>query len=85
MIVQFALALPATNAPVERVFSLMNDLWSDGKSRMGHETVSSMLLVRVNLPMSCVDFHEKIKNNIKLLKSVHTNGAANPACLRLQL
>jgi hypothetical protein len=30
-IVQFALALPGTNAPVERVFSLMNDLWTDEK------------------------------------------------------
>ena len=25
---QFVLALPGMNAPVERVFSLMNDLWA---------------------------------------------------------
>jgi hypothetical protein len=34
-IVQFALALPGTNAPVERVFSLMNDLWTDESHAFG--------------------------------------------------
>ena len=29
MILQFLLAIPGTNAPVERVFSLMNSYWSD--------------------------------------------------------
>jgi hypothetical protein len=72
-IVQFALALPGTNAPVERVFSLMNDMWSEDKSQMVPETVESILLVRVNIGMNCIDFHKKIKGNVKILQSVHSS------------
>ena len=70
-LVQFALALPGTNAPVERVFSLMNDLWTEDKYHMTPDTVASILLVRVNIGMSCMDFHKKIKGNTKVLQSVH--------------
>jgi hypothetical protein len=70
-IVQFALALPGTNAPVERVFSLMNDLWTDEKSQMLPDTVKAMLLVKVNMHLSCSEFHQKVKDNEKLLKCVH--------------
>jgi hypothetical protein len=72
-IVQFALALPGTNAPVERVFSLMNDMWTEDKSQMASETVESILLVRVNINMSCIDFHKKIKGNTNLLQCVHSS------------
>jgi len=72
-LVQFALALPGTNAPIERVFSIMNDLWTEEKSQMSHETVKSILLVRVNLSVSCTDFYHKIKGNRQLLESVHSS------------
>lgn len=72
-IVQFALALPGSNATVERVFSIMNDLWTEDKSQMTADTVKSVLTVRVNLAMSCADFHQKIKCNNKLLKAVHSS------------
>lgn len=72
-IVQFALALPGTNAPVERVFSLMNDLWTEEKSQLQPETVKAMLLVKVNMGLSCSDFHQHIRDNHKLLKCVHSS------------
>lgn len=73
LLVQFALALPGTNAPVERVFSIMNDMWTEDKSQMAPETVQSILLVRVNMQMNCIDFHKKIKGNKQLLQSVHSS------------
>jgi hypothetical protein len=72
-IVQFALALPGTNAPVERVFSIMNDMWTGDKSQMKAETVKSMLQVRINMGMTCIEFHTKIKGNSKLLESIHSS------------
>lgn len=72
-LVQFALALPGTNAPVERVFSMTNDVWTEDKSQMAPETVQSILLVRVNIQMNCIEFHKKIKGNTKLLQSVHSS------------
>lgn len=72
-IVQFGLALPGTNAPVERIFSLMNDLWTDEKSQMNPETVAAMLLVKVNIGLTCSDFYEQIRHNDKLLQCVHSS------------
>ena len=41
MILQFLSAIPGTNAPVERVFSLMNSYWSDEKSRLSEDTLEA--------------------------------------------
>ena len=70
-LVQFALALPGTNVPIERVFSLMNDMWTDAKTQLTTETLKSMLITTVNISSPCLDFHELIKSNIRLLKSIH--------------
>jgi hypothetical protein len=70
-LVQFALALPGTNAPIERVFSLMNDMWTDAKTQLTTETLKSMLITTVNISSPCLDFHELIKSNNRLLKSIH--------------
>ena len=39
IIIQFLLAIPGTNAPVVRAFSLMNSYWSDEKSQLSEETL----------------------------------------------
>jgi hypothetical protein len=62
-VVQFALALPGTNAPIERVFSLMNDMWSDDKTQLQADTVKNMLIAKVNFDIPCLDFHTLIKSN----------------------
>ena len=71
-IVQSALAVPGTNAPIERIFSLMNDMWSDCKTQLVVETLKSMLITRVNVDKPCPDFYELIRQNKKLLNSIHS-------------
>ena len=44
MILQLLLAIPGTNAPVERVFSLMNSYWPDQKSRLSEETLEAVMI-----------------------------------------
>ncbi len=46
LIVQFILCLPGTNAATERVFSLVNDLWTEKKSQIKVETLKDLLQVK---------------------------------------
>jgi hypothetical protein len=47
------LALPRSNAPVERVFSIINALWSDEKT----ETLKALTIVKTHFKdFSCSEF-----------------------------
>ena len=50
----------------------MNDMWSDCKTQLAVETLKSMLITRVNVDKPCLDFYELIRQNKKLLKSIHS-------------
>jgi len=68
-IVQFALVLPCANVPIERVFSLANDMWNDAKTQLTTETLKSMLITTV--PSSVT--HEQIKSNNRQLSKTKQN------------
>lgn len=70
-IVEFALCLPAINAPTERIFSLVNKLWTYEKSQFIVETIKAILMVECNFSCSCEDFYNKIKSDNELLKKVY--------------
>ncbi|KAF2886470.1 hypothetical protein ILUMI_19703 [Ignelater luminosus] len=59
-LVEFALCLPASNAPTERVFSIINNIWTSEKSQLTVETLKAMIVVRCNLGRSCEEFLLKI-------------------------
>ncbi|XP_031662512.1 uncharacterized protein LOC116357787 [Oncorhynchus kisutch] len=42
------MCLPGSNAPVERVFSQMNDLWTAARNRFTVPTIKAMLIVKTN-------------------------------------
>lgn len=67
------LSLPGSNASVERVFPLMNDLWNSGKSQLKVETVKAMLQVRTHFSMSCVEFSNKLSSTNEVLKKIHSS------------
>ena len=76
MILQFLLAIPGTNAPIERVFSLMNSYWSDQKSRLSEETLEAVMIVKVNMEETCVEFYDRIMRILadkKLLRSIQSS------------
>jgi hypothetical protein len=54
-IVEFILCLPGSTASVERMFLLMNAMWSTDKSSFSVETMRATLVVRQN----CVMEYEK--------------------------
>lgn len=64
--------MPGTSAPVERIFSLMNNAWSDERARMNENIVRGLMVCKMNFGLTCNEFYEKIKNNTTLLKKVHS-------------
>lgn len=70
-IVEFVLCLPGTSAPVERVFSMMKNIWSDERGRMDEATVRALLYCKLNYnKISCSQFFDTIKDNEAILKKV---------------
>lgn len=69
-IIEFALTLPATNAPTERVFSHINDIWTPDKGSLLIENVRARLMVKFNWRKTCLDFYNEIKEKPELLKQI---------------
>jgi hypothetical protein len=70
---EFALCLPGTSVEVERIFSLINQIWTDQKGSIEINTIDSLITLQYNNNESCSDFYNKIKLNTNLLKKVHSN------------
>jgi hypothetical protein len=58
-VVEFSLSPSGTNAAVERVFSLVNALWTDERNRLEVSTVKSIVLVKHHFRnYKCTEFYE---------------------------
>lgn len=72
-IVEYSMCLPGTNAPVERVFSLMNKMWTAEKTQLHLTTLRAMLMLKVNVHMTCEQYHGHISKNEGLLRAIHSS------------
>lgn len=72
-ILQYVLSIPVSNAGVERIFSVMGFIWTDERNRLSVESVRSELCICFNIPFSCTELKEKVKDNKKLLRAVSSN------------
>jgi hypothetical protein len=55
------MALPGSNAAVERVFSVINALWTDEKNRLKIQTVKALTIVKTHFKdFSCAEFYVQI-------------------------
>lgn len=74
ILVEFALTLPGSNAAIERVFSLVNALWTKEKNRLHLDTVKAMIIVKTHFKgTKCVQFHELVKKEKKILEKIHSS------------
>ncbi|ODM88006.1 putative zinc finger protein, partial [Orchesella cincta] len=73
LVVGFALCLPGTNASVERVFFIMNDVWSSEKTTLGLETLKALLNLKINANYSCRELHTELKKQPAILKQIHSS------------
>ncbi|GFS75352.1 dimer_Tnp_hAT domain-containing protein [Trichonephila clavipes] len=72
-IVQFVCSVPVSNAFVERIFSVMGNVWTDERNRVAVNTVKSELCIFFNISSSCTEFKDAISTNKPLLKAVSSN------------
>lgn len=49
ILIEYILCLPGTNAPVERVFSMMNKLWPSEKTQLQISVLKAMSIIKVNI------------------------------------
>jgi hypothetical protein len=69
-IVEFILCLPESTASVERIFSVMNSMWSKEKPRLSVETMGAMRVLRQNCVMECEKFYDKVLKDRNLLRKI---------------
>ncbi|PSN52699.1 hypothetical protein C0J52_09388 [Blattella germanica] len=66
-LVGYVMGIPESDAHIERVFSLMNNKWTEVRNGSNTNLIKSELQVAMHFPYSYSELHEFVKNNIKLL------------------
>ena len=72
-IASLIMCLPGSNSSVERLFSAMNSIWTDEKSRMKVETVKALLQLKTNFYFSCEELTVKLHGNEQIIKKIHSS------------
>lgn len=73
-ICQFFFAIPAHNANVERIFSVMNVQWSDERNRLNVTTIRAILITYFNFKeFSCQQFFDYLSCQKSLLKKISSS------------
>ncbi|XP_006131601.1 uncharacterized protein LOC102463496 [Pelodiscus sinensis] len=72
-LVQYSVSIPVSNAGVERIFSVMGNLWTDERNRLSVESVRSQLCVFFNIPFTCLEAKDEFLKNKKLINAAQSN------------
>jgi hypothetical protein len=67
------MSIPVSNSSVERVFCIMENVWTEEHSRLSTESVKSELEIFFNIPYSYVAFRDAISENKQLLRAAESN------------
>lgn len=69
-IAEYILCLPGTSASVERVFSLVNKIWTSDKTRLELPTLKNILFVKYNIKKTCIEFYNFLMGAPNLLVKI---------------
>ncbi|KAK0132613.1 hypothetical protein N1851_032481 [Merluccius polli] len=72
-LVSVVMCLPGSNAPVERVFSQMNDIWTDSRNRLTVPSIKAILIVKTNINLPCEKFMEMLAKDSAIQKKIHSS------------
>ncbi|KAL4702859.1 hypothetical protein ACJJTC_018377 [Scirpophaga incertulas] len=70
MLIEYVMCLPGSNAPVERVFSQMNKIWTSDKTQLSVAVMKAILITKININKSCTEFHTYLKTRPDILKQI---------------
>jgi hypothetical protein len=73
IILEIVFSIYSSNAYIERVFSIMNNICSDDRSKLLTPNLKAELCVKINYNFKCSQFYDYIKNNDKLLNACKSN------------
>jgi hypothetical protein len=68
-IIGAVMAIPIGNDFVERIFSVMKNLWTDERNRLSVAQVKAELCIKFNFSMTCPEFYNHISKDRKLIES----------------
>ena len=71
------MSIPGSNANVERIFSVMEIVWTDERNHLCVESVKSELCTFFNIPHYYTEFKDAISKNKVPLKAVESNSKRN--------
>ena len=67
-LIEFVLAIPASNAYCELIFSHMKYLWNNNRNRMKHDLIVVELKIQMNTHLTCKAFCEYLLTKPDLLR-----------------
>jgi hAT family C-terminal dimerisation region len=70
MLAQYALAIPGTSTEVERLFSIIKDVWGPQEGHLDPKTLEARLNIKFHSKKSCSKYFNDMKSNKKLLSQV---------------
>lgn len=74
IIATFVFSIPAHNANVERLFSLISSQWTDERNRFSVENVKGIMFAQFNFKdMDCRNFYNFLPDNTQCLRSISNN------------
>lgn len=76
--------ITGTNAPVERIFSHLNAMWTKERSELSVKRIASMEMVKYNTNQSCVEFYQSIKDNLTVLEAIKSGEKYSKAKVKNQ-
>lgn len=68
-VISYVLSMPGSSAFSEKVFGIMKSKWNDERNRCSLPLIKSELLIYFNFKDNCLDFADKIKNDVSVLKA----------------
>lgn len=55
-LISFIYSIPTSNAHCEKVFSILNNLYTKDRNRMSFDLIKAELIIRLNMDQSCQEF-----------------------------
>jgi hypothetical protein len=73
LLAQYAFAMPGTSTEVERLFSIIKNVWGSEKGQLSKKALEAHLEIKFNHGADCHEFFNRVKGNTKMLSNVQSS------------